>query len=101
MRDFPEAVRSAILASPLPLQANIPAGQIIAFDRALKRLFRACDADPGCGQIHPNLGQSFSRAISLLDQNPIPLTVQDPINGNQVDMVIDDVPVERPDSPFA
>ena len=89
MRDFPEAVRSAILASPLPLQANIPAGQIIAFDRALKRLFKACDADPGCGQLHPDLAGSFSRAVERLDQDPIPLTVQDPINGKEVDLVID------------
>ena len=89
MRDYPEGVRSAILASPLPLEANIPAGQIIGFDRALKALFAACTADPQCGAAHPNLEAALAEAVALLDETPLELTVDHPISGTELDLVID------------
>lgn len=89
MRDFPEAVRSAILASPVPLQANVLAGQIVAFDKALKRLFAACERDAACGEDHPDLDLAFSAAVERLDDAPVEFSVRNPITGDQLDVVID------------
>lgn len=89
MRDFPEAVRSAVLASPVPLQANVVAGQIIGFDRALKRLFAACAADVGCDRLFPDLDQQFSDAFERFNEEPLEMEVVDPVTGEHLDLVVD------------
>jgi pimeloyl-ACP methyl ester carboxylesterase len=89
MRDFPDSIRSAILASPLPLEANVPAGGIIAFDRALKGVFAACEADPTCGTDHPDLDVAFAQAVERFNDEPVQLTVTDPLTQEQVELTID------------
>jgi pimeloyl-ACP methyl ester carboxylesterase len=89
MRDFPDTVRSAILASPLPLQANVLAGQIIGFDKALQRLFAACKSDPACAEDHPDLDLAFAAAVARLDEEPAELSGKNPFTGADLEMTID------------
>jgi len=89
MRDFPDAVRSAVLASPLPLQENVVAGQIISFDAALDQLFAACADDPGCDQAYPDLDASLTSAIEQLVDEQDALDTENPLTGAPAEITVD------------
>lgn len=89
LRDFPEAVRGAVLSSPFPPDADQFAGQIVSFDAALREVFARCGDDPDCAEANPDLEQAFSDAVASLGERPIDLTVQNPLNGESVDVSVD------------
>jgi len=89
MRDFPDAVRSVVLASPLPPQIDQVAGQLIAFDAALTRVFDGCAADRACDRAYPNLEETFLTAIDTLEADPLPVTYEDLTTGEPVEIPID------------
>lgn len=89
LRDFPMSVRSAVLASPLPLQANVVEGQIIGFDHALDRLFASCAADPACADRYPDLDSALSNAVDRLIAEPSTVSGAHPITGEVVEIIVD------------
>jgi pimeloyl-ACP methyl ester carboxylesterase len=75
MRDFPEGVRSVILDSAYPPQANWDAEAVVNAERALKLLFERCASDEACNAAYPNLETVFYDTAAQLDANPILLDV--------------------------
>ena len=77
MRDFPAGVRSVILDGVLPLQISwyetFYAEWVAAFDR----FFRHCEADPVCSRQHPNLEETFWRAVDRYAADPFTLEYYD------------------------
>jgi pimeloyl-ACP methyl ester carboxylesterase len=71
MRDFPTGVRSAVLDSPLPLQANIAVDRPAVVAAAFDTFFAACAADAACDHAYPNLKQVFYDTVDKLDQVPV------------------------------
>ncbi len=81
MREFPQGLRSVILDSTVPLQADIYAQNPANLDRSLKVLFKNCAANPACNRAYPNLAATFIRAIARLNAEPGAVEVTDPRNG--------------------
>jgi pimeloyl-ACP methyl ester carboxylesterase len=75
MRDRPEGVRSVILDSVVPLEADMVAQTPASFDRALQALFDSCAADETCAKDYPNLEATLANAVILLNEQPLPGTV--------------------------
>jgi len=75
MRDFPEGVRSVVLDSVYPPQANWDAEAAVNAERALNLLFERCASDEACNAAYPNLETVFYEAATQLDANPISLDV--------------------------
>ncbi len=71
MRDFPQGVRSVILDSVVPLQANLYTALPEDFDRALKVLFESCAADADCSSAYPNLEAAFYETVRALNEKPV------------------------------
>ncbi|MFL5733827.1 MAG: alpha/beta hydrolase [Chloroflexia bacterium] len=74
MRDFPAGVRSAILDSPLPLQASIsnrPRDVAAAFDT----FFAACAVDATCNRAYPDLKQVFNDTVDMLNKEPVQFSI--------------------------
>lgn len=69
MRDYPEGVRSVILDSVYPLQANLYAGPTNSL-RSLNLIFERCAADPDCNQAYPDLETIFYNLVDQLDAEP-------------------------------
>ncbi len=90
MRDFPDTVRSAALASPLPLEVDLFAGQVIAFDQALRLALEGCAADLDCDATNPGLADSFAQAVVRLGAAPLLVPVEDPVSGETVEVPVDD-----------
>jgi len=81
MRDYPAGIRSAILDSPFPPQANLYEGIAANIWRAFTTLFNGCAADPACQAAYPDLERIFNELVDRLNAHPITLAVTDPVTG--------------------
>ena len=89
MRDFPQNIRSVILDSTVPLQADLY-GRIPAnADRAFKVFFQGCLKDRPCNGAYPNLDKVFYDLVAKLDDNPAAITARQPITGKKFNLLID------------
>ena len=77
MRDFPAGVRSVILDGVLPLQIGFYETFYSEWAAAVDLFFRHCEADPLCSRQHPNLEQTFWRAVDRYTAAPFTLEYYD------------------------
>ena len=75
LRDFPEAVRSAVLDSVYPLQVNLYTALAPNAERAFNVFFDRCAADPACDQSHPDLRAVFYGLVDELNARPVPVSL--------------------------
>ena len=71
MRDYPQYLRSVILDSVYPPQADIYLDAYYSGERALKVLFEACRASAGCDDRYPNLAGVFYGLYHRLNREPL------------------------------
>lgn len=78
LRDHPEGVRSVVMDSVYPLEADLygegPENEL----RALQRLFEKCRTDLYCRRDFPDLEALFISHLRKLDEEPIMVGVADP-----------------------
>ena len=77
MRDFPAGVRSVVLDGVLPLQISRYETYYADRSAAVDRFFRHCEADPACSRQHPNLEETFWRAVARYTDAPFTLEYYD------------------------
>ena len=77
MRDFPAGVRSVILDGVLPLQISWHETYYAEWAAAFDRFFRHCEADAVCSKQHPNLEETFWRAVGRYTADPFTLEYYD------------------------
>lgn len=70
MRDYPQAIRSVILDSPVPLQVDLDSNTAPYILRSFDVLFNACEQDATCQTASPNLKQRFIDLVTRLNQAP-------------------------------
>jgi len=90
MRDFPQGVRSVVLDSSYPLQANLYTGIQPNARRALDVFFNGCAADPGCNASFPYLREVFFQTIDDLNADPVVETIVNPLTGYRYESVVVD-----------
>ena len=76
MRDYPQYLRSVILDSVYPPQADIYLDSYYNGERALGVLFDACEASDSCNGRYPGLRDLFYRLYERLNQEPASATVK-------------------------
>lgn len=89
MRDHPAGVRSVVLDSTYPLQANLYTEMPANANRVFKALFDGCAADVTCNAAHPALEATFYDLVARLDAKPASLRVRNPRSGSLVTVVVD------------
>lgn len=89
MRTHPEGIRSVVLDSVLPPDADLYAESPANLDRALRELFDGCAADEVCSRTYPSLEADFYQLLEDLDAAPITAPVSDIFTGESYDAVID------------
>jgi len=75
MRDFPEAVRSAVLDSTYPLEVNLYTTLAPNAERAFNVLFDDCATDPICSATYPDLRTVFYNLVNQLNANPVTVSL--------------------------
>lgn len=80
LRDYPEGVRSAVLDGVYPPDVDLYLETPANLERALSWLFESCAADPACDAAYPDLRNVFFETVASLNENPVNLTISDPIS---------------------
>ena len=75
MRDYPEAVRSAVLDSTYPLEVNLYTTLAPNAERAFNVFFDDCAADPTCNTSYPNLRTVFYNLVKQLNASPVTVSI--------------------------
>lgn len=81
----PATIRSAILDSAYPLQANFQTGVFGTFNRALGELDAACAADTTCASAYPDLRGAFDRVVARLNAKAVVLPILNLETGEPID----------------
>ncbi len=89
MRWYPEGIRSVILDSVVPPQADPIAEASGNVTNSLETLFTTCQQDPGCQQSYPDLESVFFELVAELNTNPIRVPIANMLTGKQYNSVMD------------
>jgi pimeloyl-ACP methyl ester carboxylesterase len=89
LRDHPEGIRSAILDSVLPPEANwdeaAPANIVAVLDRVLQ----ASAEDPFLKEHCPDLRNRFRNLLASANRKPLPLAIKSPADGAPLTVPLD------------
>jgi pimeloyl-ACP methyl ester carboxylesterase len=91
MRDFPNAVRSAVLDSSVPLQADLIEDNGVNFKRSFDLFFAACAANATCNTQYPMLQADYAAAVAQLNAQPITTTATDQTTNKSEPVVVDGI----------
>ena len=78
MREYPELLRSVILDSVYPPQADIYVDAYYHGERALELLFAACRASASCDERYPDLETRFYELYADLNRQPAQARIRPP-----------------------
>lgn len=85
MRQFPQAVRRAIIDGVAPPDMVLPASFSSDNQAALEQVFKACDAEAACSRQHPQLRAGWQ---ALLVSLPREVSVVHPLTGRSEKLVL-------------
>jgi pimeloyl-ACP methyl ester carboxylesterase len=81
LRDYPERIRSAVMDSPLPLEASYDEESVKNLLESLELLLSDCEADKECSRAFPNIKQRFFDYLSEKTKAPLQVDVENPQSG--------------------
>lgn len=87
LRDYPQAVRSAVLDSVYPLEVNLYTTLAPNAERSFNILFERCAADPGCSASYPDLRTVFYDLVDQLNASPVQVKLS--VNGSGQTVLLD------------
>jgi pimeloyl-ACP methyl ester carboxylesterase len=88
MRDFPAGIRSVILDSTYPLQANLDVDVPASAARVFNVLFDGCAADAACNQSYPHLKTMFFELVDRLNKKPVTVQATDPLSNKEYQVLL-------------
>ncbi len=89
MRSFPEGLRSVVLDSTYPPDADLYVEAPANADRAFDLLFESCAADEACNAAYPDLRTVFFDTVDRLNETLATFQVTDPLARETYDTVTD------------
>ncbi|MBK8161153.1 MAG: alpha/beta hydrolase [Rhodospirillaceae bacterium] len=89
MRQYPRDIRSVILDSVIPPEAQFLEGDAATTDRAFRMVFDACARDALCHLQYADLGARLTALVKRLDAEPLKLTRPQPDSDGTVKIVVD------------
>ncbi len=70
LRDHPQGIRSVVLNSVMPMDANVNAAVPGSAERAFQLLFELCRKDTACTSAYPRLEAEFDAIVAQLNTAP-------------------------------
>jgi len=88
MRDHPEGIRSVAINSVLPLETSFFVEASATTANAVLSLLDACAADEACNSAYPDLQDVLFDTIDQLNEEPVPITVTNRLDGQSYDAIL-------------
>jgi len=89
LRDHPEGVRSAILDSVLPLEADWDESAPANILAVLERVLRVCTEDAFLREHCPDLRNRFRDLLTAANRDPVPIAIKNPMDGTPLTVRLD------------
>ena len=83
LRDYPDAIRSVVMDSPLPLEVNYDEESVGKLLEAVDKLLSDCESEENCIKAFPNIKQNFSNYLKDKTENPLVVSIGNPNNGKK------------------
>jgi pimeloyl-ACP methyl ester carboxylesterase len=88
MRDHPDGIRSVAINSILPLEKSLFVDASTTTSNAIVKLLDACAADEACADAYPDLRAVLFEVVDRLNEEPVPITVTNPLDGQSYASVL-------------
>ncbi|WP_340203027.1 alpha/beta fold hydrolase [Ascidiimonas sp. W6] len=82
LRDFPQAIRSVVMDSPLPLEVTYDEVSVENLLDVAAKLLSDCELDEKCNKAFPNIKKRFFTYLKEKTENPLLVEIENPTNGN-------------------
>ncbi len=89
LRQHPDRVRSVVLDGVAPTDMRLPLFSARDAQRALDKLFAACDEDRPCHAAYGDLPQRVRTLLARLEQHPVSVRLVHPRTGMADDVTVD------------
>lgn len=86
LRNYPDNVRSVVLDGVVPTRLRLGSEHALMLDRALDRLFDACNEDDACRQAFPELDAAHEQLVSHYRDNTRAISIIEPRTGEKLDL---------------
>jgi pimeloyl-ACP methyl ester carboxylesterase len=90
VRRYPDRVRTMVLDGVAPADMKLPLSFATDGDAALKQLIAACDTEPLCKKVYPDLRVMIQSLRSQLARKPARTTIVDPRTGERADIQVNE-----------
>jgi pimeloyl-ACP methyl ester carboxylesterase len=89
LRDYPAGIRSEVLDSVVPPQANIATGFWSNAAAGYRNILGACEARSACRVAYPHLASDLVAAVQRLTRRPVTVRVLNPVTATPAKVVFD------------
>lgn len=83
MRDYPQRIRSVVMDSPLPLEANYDEESVKNLLETVDKLLSDCENTKDCNSAFPNIKKRFYEYLTDKTNTPLQVEVDNPNNGKK------------------
>ena len=90
VRRHPDRVRTMVLDGVAPPDMKLPLSFATDGEAAFKRLVEACDAEPLCKKVYPDLNVMIRSLRAQLARRPSRTTIVDPRTGERADIQVNE-----------
>ena len=94
MQDYPEWAETAVLDSVVPMSTQAVTKAATWPDEARQNLFASCANQPDCQANYPDLETVYLDLQISLQEDPIPLTFNDPVLGTEIEIMANPATLE-------
>jgi pimeloyl-ACP methyl ester carboxylesterase len=88
VRDYPASVRSLVIESTMPVEANYDETGVDNIARSLDLFFARCKGDPNCNGTYPDLETGFYALADRWNKRPVEIKTKD-ASGGEANIKID------------
>jgi pimeloyl-ACP methyl ester carboxylesterase len=88
MRDYPGILRSVILDSPVPVEADMFVADGIKAEEAMHVVFQRCAEDSICSQAFPSLPEVLDEVTRAVTENPFTISVRHLVRNEAYDIYV-------------
>jgi pimeloyl-ACP methyl ester carboxylesterase len=88
MRQYPGDIRSVLLDSVLPPQAQFMEDDAATTDRAFRMIFAGCARQPSCAKAYGNLETRLTDLVQRLDTHPLELRRPSPSGHGEITVMV-------------
>ncbi len=88
MRDYPGIVRSVVLDSPVPVEADMFVSDGIKAEGAVQVVFQHCAEDEICSRTYPSLPDILDELSEMIARNPFTIEVRHLVRNEEYDIYV-------------